>query len=124
MISRLLLLLLFGMVSSCSCGVGKAELPDVYRFISGNLTQEITIGRDGKYLNAFYREGALVWSDRESWEYEEQEGQAGVTLSKFRFGIAGHSGVPGYWFVVPERTLAGVKKLCFDPDLNQCFSTR
>ena len=120
---RLFLLLLLGTVAGCSRGVGKTELPDVYRFISGNLKQEVTINADGNYLNALYREGMLVWSDREGWAYDEQKGQSGITLTKFRFGIAGHSDVPGYWFVVPEKTLTGVKKLCFDPDLDQCFET-
>lgn len=119
-----LLVLLLGTVASCSRGVGKTELPDIYRFASGNLKQEVTISPNGKYQNAFYREGTLVWLDRENWTYEDQKGQVGVTLTKFRFGIAGHSDVPGYWFVVPEKTLTGVKRLCFDPDLGKCFDTR
>ena len=121
---RFFLMLLLGAVAGCSRGVGKTQLPDIYRFVSGNLKQEVTISPDGKYLNAFYREGSLVWSDREGWAYEEQKGESGITLAKFRFGIARHSDVPGYWFVVPEKTLTGVKKLCFDPDLDQCFDTR
>ncbi len=121
---RILLLLLLGTVAGCSRGVGKTELPALYRFISGNVKQEVTINADGNYLNAFYRNGMLVWSDQWRWEYEEHAGEFGVTFTNFRFGIAEHSDVPGYWFVVPEKTLTGVKRLCFDPDLDQCFDTR
>jgi hypothetical protein len=121
---RILLLFMFGTVAGCSRSLDRTELPDAYRFISGNLMQEITISPDGNYLNAFYREGLLVWSDREGWTPENQKGQLGITLAKFRFGIISHSDAPGYWFVVPEKTLTGIKRLCFDPDLDQCFVSR
>ena len=110
-------LALFG----CSLAVEKAEVPGLYEFAIDNLKQQITIGADGKYVNAFYRGGALVWSDQGAWTYEEQKGKLGVTLAKFRFGIPGHSSEPGHWFVVPEKTLTGGKTLCFDPDLARCF---
>jgi len=44
-------------------GVDEAELPGLYSFAIGSLKQEITIGADGKYVNALYREGKLAWSD-------------------------------------------------------------
>jgi hypothetical protein len=71
----------------------------------------------------FYRDDALVWSGRGGWTYEEQQGDAGITFAKFRFGIPGYSSERGYWFVVPQKTFTGQTKLCFDIDLKRCFQS-
>lgn len=118
------LVLLAVMLAGCSRGLDKTELPGLYRFASDSLKQEVTVGADGTYVNTLYRDGKLVWLDQGDWAYEEQRGKTGVTFSKFRFGIPGHSTNPGYWFVVPEKAFTGAKKLCFDPDLDHCFETR
>ena len=116
-----LLLLLSVAMASCSRGVDKAELPGLYRAVSDSLKQEVTIRADGKYVNAFYRDGKLTWSDQGDWAYEDQKGKAGITFTSFRFGMPGLSAAPGYWFVFPEKSLTGTKRLCFDLDLNRCF---
>jgi hypothetical protein len=111
-------------LAGCTREVDKAELPGRYEFSVDNLKQQITISADGKYTNALYRDGTLSWSDQRTWDYEKVQGKFGVTFNEFRFGIPGYSSQPGYWFVVPEKTLTGVKELCFDPDnLYQCFRT-
>ncbi|TAK40703.1 MAG: hypothetical protein EPO27_20575 [Betaproteobacteria bacterium] len=113
-------LLLFTLtVSGCARSVDQAELPGRYEFRLDSLAQQVTIAGDGKYTNAFYRSGELIWSDQGDWTYEREK--QGVTFAQFRFGIPGHSTQPGYWFVVPEKSLVGIKKLCFDPDLYYCF---
>ena len=115
------LLLLFALaVAGCSGVVDKAELPGQYEFSLDNMKQRLTIGADGKYANVFSRGGALVWSEQGVWTYEEADGRRGIMFGKFRFGIPEYSS-GGNWFVVPEKTLTGVKALCFDPDLNRCF---
>lgn len=137
------LVLLFALVlASCSRGVEQPELPERYEFSLDNMKQQITIGADGKYTNAFYRDGALVWSDQGKWTYEELSGEKRIAFAQFRFGIPEYSparsGAPEYsempklpessgrsfWFVVPEKTLAGIRELCFDPDLDRCFQAR
>ena len=122
--SRKLLLFLLVAIAGCSRGVDKAELPGLYSVESDSLKQEVTIRADGKYVNAFYRDGKLAWSDQGDWAYEEQRGKTGITFTKFRFGMPGHSTEPGYWFVLPEKSVSGAKRLCFDPDLNRCFEAR
>jgi hypothetical protein len=124
MMNHSLLFLLVLAIAGCTRGMDKAEVPGIYEFGIDNLKQQITIGADGKYSNAFYQGGALVWSDQGAWTYEEQKGKPGITFAKFRFGIPGHASEPGYWFVVPEKTLTGVKALCFDLDLDRCFRAR
>jgi len=122
--SHKLLLFLLVAAAGCSRDVDKADLPGRYSVESDSLKQEITIRVDGKYVNAFYRDGKLIWSDQGDWAHEEQKGKRGITFSGFRFGIPGHSAEPGYWFVLPEKSLWGAKRLCFDPDLNRCFEAR
>ena len=122
--NRLLLMLLLVGIAGCSRELDKAELPGVYSVESDSLKQVVTIRADGKYVNALYRDGKLAWSDQGGWAYEEQRGKTGVTFTKFRFGMPGHSADPGYWFVLPEKSLSGAKRLCFDPDLNRCFEAR
>jgi hypothetical protein len=121
--SLLLIFLIFILaVAGCSRGVDKAELPGRYEFSLDNMKQQVTIGADGKYSNALYRGGALVWSEQGVWTYYEaaKKGRTEIMLDKFRFGIPEYAS-GGSWFVVPEKTLTGVKALCFDPDLNRCF---
>ena len=115
------MLLLFLGVTGCSRSVGKAEMPGVYEFRIDNIRQQITVRSDGTYANVFYRGNVLVWSDHGAWTYEDHQGNEGILFAKFRFGIPEHSALRGFWFVVPGKTIAGDKELCFDPDLNQCF---
>ncbi len=117
---RILFLLIALALAGCSRGVDKAELPGRYEFSLDKVKQQVTIGADGKYANEFYRDSALVWSEQGAWTYEEAGGRRGIMLGKFRFGIAEYSS-GGNWFVVPEKTLTGVKALCFDSDLDRCF---
>lgn len=119
MIPNLLLIFVLA-VAGCSRGVDRAEVPGRYHFSLDNIKQQVTIGTDGKYANALYRNGALVWSEHGVWTYEEAQGHKGIMLSKFKFGISEYAS-GGSWFVVPERTFTGVKALCFDPDLDRCF---
>jgi hypothetical protein len=123
MMRQILQLFLLSIIAGCSFSLGKNDLPSSYRFISGNLKQEISISANGNYSNVFYREGVVVWSDQSKWEYENHAGDFGVVFANFRFGFEERSDLIGYWFVVPEKNFTGVKKLCFDPDLNQCFET-
>jgi hypothetical protein len=122
--NRKLLLVSVVAFAGCSRGFDRAELPGVYSFEVDGVKQEVTIEADGKYANVLYREGRLVWSDRGEWAYEEHNGKVGVTLGKFRFGIPGHSAVSGYWFVSPEKSFSGARRLCFDLDLDRCFEAR
>ena len=133
--NRKLFLLCALVVAGCSREVGQPELPGQYEFSLDNMKQQVTVGADGKYSNAFYRDGALVWSDQGIWVYEESAEKKGVAFAEFRFGIPEYSSnrtqglglvVPdrGLWFVVPERTLTGIKEICFDPDLDRCFLAR
>lgn len=140
--TRYLVLLLALVLASCSRGVEQPELPGRYEFLLDNMKQQITIGADGKYTNAFYRDGALVWSDQGKWTYEKSAGEKGVAFAEFRFGIPEYSparlGSPEYsgmpklpdsssrslWYVVPEKTFTGTRTLCFDPDLGRCFQAR
>lgn len=118
--TRSLLLILVLAVGGCSRGVDRAELPGRYEFALDNIKQQVTIGADGKYANVLYRDSALVWSEQGVWTYEETDGHKGIMLGKFRFGITEYAS-GGSWFVVPEKTLTGVRSLCFDPDLDRCF---
>lgn len=119
--NRLFLMLLLVWIAGCSRELDKAELPGVYSVESDSLKQVVTIRADRKYVNALYLDGKLAWSDQGGWAFEEQKGKTGVTFTKFRFGMPGHSADPGYWFVLPEKSVSGAKRLCFDPDLNRCF---
>ena len=116
------LLLIFALaVAGCSRGVDRAEVPGRYEFSLDNIKQQVTIGADGKYANAFYRDGALVWSEQGVWTYyKATEGRTEIVLDTFKFGISEYAS-GGSWFVVPEKTITGVKALCFDPDLDRCF---
>lgn len=137
-IMRLRFLLLLALaVSGCDLPVDQAELPGLYEFQLNNVKQQVTITGDGKYTNAFYRDGELIWLDQGDWTYERDT--RGVTFEKFRIDIPGHDiasvrrygGIPkygdvpirGYHFFVPEKTLFGIKKLCFDRDVDFCFKT-
>ena len=107
-------------VAGCSRGVDRGEVPGRYQFSLDNIKQQVTLAVDGKYTNALYRDGALVWSEHGVWTYEEAQGHKGIMLSKFKFGISEYAS-GGSWFVVPEKTLTGTNVLCFDPDLDRCF---
>lgn len=137
--TRYLVLLLALVLASCSRGVEQPELPGQYEFSLDNMKQQIMIYADGKYSNAFYRDGALVWSDQGRWTYEKLAGEKRIAFAQFKFGIPEYSparfGDPEYsempklsessgrsfWFVAPEKTLTGIRELCFDPDLDRCF---
>jgi hypothetical protein len=108
-------------VGGCSSGVEQSELPGQYEFSLEGMKQQVTVSADGKYSNAFYRDGAPVWSDQGTWTFEESAGKKGIAFMEFRFGIPEYSSNRGLWFVVPEKTLTGVKELCFDSDLGRCF---
>jgi hypothetical protein len=110
-------------VAGCSSGVEQSELPGQYEFFLGDMKQQVTVSADGKYSNAFYRGGARVWSDQGAWTVEESAGKKGIAFKEFRFGIPEYSSNRGLWFVVPEKTLTGVKELCFDSDLGRCFQS-
>ena len=137
--TRCLVFLLAFLLASCSRSVERSELLGQYEFSLDNMKQKITIDADGKYTNAFYRDSALVWSDQGRWTYEKLTGEKRIAFAQFRFGIPEYSparfGAPEYsempklpessgrsfWFVVPEKTLTGIRELCFDPDLDRCF---
>ncbi len=123
--TRSILLILALAVGGCSRGVDRAELLGRYEFALDNIKQQVTIGADGKYANVLYRDNALVWSEQGVWTYYEAvgKGHTEIILDKFKFGIPEYAS-GGSWFVVPEKTLAGVKALCFDPDLDRCFRER
>ena len=125
-------------VAGCSRGVEQPEVPGQYEFSLENMKQQIIVSADGKYSNSFYRDGVLVWSDQGTWIYDKAGGENGISFEGFRFGMPEYSSsqlarnlalnlgfvVPerGVWFVVPEKTLFGVKKICFDPDDRyRCF---
>jgi hypothetical protein len=114
-------LLLAFLLGGCSRGLDRADLPGVYVFDGSGLRQQITLNMNGEYLNALYADGALSWTETGKWIYEQQGSKSGVTFSNFRFGLKDTSDRPGLWFVVPEKTIAGQKQLCFDIDLNRCF---
>jgi len=116
-----IVVLLTFLLGGCSRGVDKADLPGVYFFEGKGLRQQITLNTNGEYLNALYADGVLSWTETGKWSYEQQGGKGGVTFSNFRFGLKDTAVGPGFWFVVPEKTIAGRKQLCFDIDLNRCF---
>lgn len=122
---RGLLLIFVLAVAGCSRGVDRTELPGRYEFSLNNMKQQVTLSADGKYVNVLYHGDALVWSEQGTWTYYETvgKGHTEIILAKFKFGISEYAS-GGSWFVIPEKTLMGVKRLCFDPDLDQCFDTR
>lgn len=119
---RRLVMLLAMVIVGCTRHLERDDIPGAYEFQFDNLKQRITVAADGKYTNALYQGEALMWSDEGVWTYEEK--QKGVTFAQFRFGVPGHSPRRGYWFVVPQNTLTGIKQLCFDPDLDRCFRSK
>jgi hypothetical protein len=92
-----------------------------YKFEDANIIQEVEITIDGVFSNTLFVGRRRVWQDSGTWELESLPALTGFIFSKFRFGISGHSAQLGYWFVVPEKSYFGQKRLCFDPDLNRCF---
>jgi hypothetical protein len=112
------------LLTGCARQVGKDDLPGTYEFTLDAVKQTVVVSQDGQYTNTLYKDGLVVWSDRQQWTYEQQAGKYGITFAAFRFGIPGHSAEPGLWFVVPSKTLAGSKELCFDTDLGRCFTSR
>lgn len=135
-------LILILVLAGCSREVDQSELPGQYQFSLDNMRQQVTVSTEGKYVNAFYRDGALVWSDQGKWAYETSAGKKGVAFAEFRFGIPEYSParldsheyseIPklpdsssrSLWYVVPEKTITGTRELCFDPDLGRCFQAR
>jgi hypothetical protein len=120
-VNRLTLVSFCIFIAGCQRSVAVADFPGTYVTIVENIKQEIKVQPDGTYTNTAYRSGALLWSDSQKWQHEEQLGKVGITFTKFRFEIPGHSTYPGYWFVVPSRSLFGTKRLCYDIDLDRCF---
>lgn len=120
---RIALLLFSLAVAGCSRGMNQAELPGRYEFSYDTTKQHVTLGVDGTYTNTFYKDNRLVWSEKETWiYYKETKGYSAIRLEHFRFGLSEYTS-GGSWFAVPEKTLTGVKRLCFDPDLYRCFDT-
>lgn len=109
------------LMMGCSREVKQSELPGQYVFSLGNARQQITISANGHYFNTFYRNRTLSWSDQGTWEYKDVLGEKGILLNRFKFGFKEYSS-DGTWFVVPEKTILGKRKLCFDSDLDRCFS--
>jgi hypothetical protein len=109
-----------------ACGEGEiaGDVAGSYRFEGNGEAQAVTVGEDGSFANSYFRDGSLVWRDKGTWERDEAGGEEGITFSKFRFGLADHAAQPGYWFAVPERSLSGNMRLCFDPDLGHCFERK
>jgi hypothetical protein len=120
------ILMLFALVG-CSRKLDVAEYPDVYEFTLENVRQEITIRADKTYSNKLYSKGVLVWSDVDEWEYEaptKAGSEEALTFSRFRIGFEEYNRGDkrrGYAVFGPEKSVLGVKKLCFDPDLYRCF---
>lgn len=120
--TRYSILLLFALLlGACSRAVGKADVPGVYVFESKELRQRITVGRNDEYLNELYADGVLSWAETGTWAFEQEGGKNGISFSMFRFGLRDLSSTRGYWFVVPEKTITGRRRLCFDTDLDRCF---
>lgn len=131
--SHLTVIFLVLLLSGCFRGVNKADLPGTYAFEENGLKQEITINANGRYSNTLFSNGAVIWSDAGGWVYETVAGETGITFGDFRSGVDDTSvkfgldktfNLPGYWFVVPERTFFGHKQICFDKDANKCFQAR
>lgn len=112
------------LIAGCSRGVEQSEFQGRYGFSLEGMKQQVTVDAGGGYSNEFYLDGALVWSSQGRWTYEESVGKKGIAFAGFKFGVPEYASRPGLWFVVPERTFFGVKELCFDPDLNRCFSDK
>jgi hypothetical protein len=106
---------------ACSRRISPADLPGVFTAQMGAVSQQISVRADGTYSNVLYRDGKIEWSDENRWASELHSGTAGITFTEFRFGVPGYNARKGYWFVEPEWSFFGVKKLCFDPDLDRCF---
>ena len=129
--TRCVIWLLFLVFLGCTQAVERREISGIYDFKLENIKQKVVIGEDGKYVNKFFRDDILVWADNGTWTYEKAGKQTGIALAEFRFalpeyslvkyGIPGNSSGRGLWFVVPEKTVSGMKQLCFDPDLDRCF---
>jgi hypothetical protein len=109
-------------VMSYSRVLASAEIPGNYAFKLGTVEEKITLLADGIYTNALRVNDQLAWEDKGTWSHDKIGNQSGITFAKFRFGVQGYSSRPSYWFVTPEKTIMGKKKLCFDPDLDRCFS--
>lgn len=122
MIWRKSILMVLFALGGCSSRVEISELPDSYEFALDGLRQVVIIGGEGRYTNTLYKGGEPVWSYQQSWTYEDHNNR--VTLTGFRFGIPDHSASPGLWFVMPRKTIGGIKELCFDADLGRCFSAK
>ncbi len=119
-----LALLLLLLLAGCSRSVEKGQVPGVYEFALDGLKQTIVVEYGGRYTNTLDENGVAVWTDQQTWTYETQSGDTGVTFTHFRFGIPGYASAPGLWFVVPSKAMSGSKKLCFDADLGRCFLSR
>lgn len=121
---RCLWFFLLIMTTGCSRVLSKDELVQSYQFSLDNSRQELRVKPDGKYVNVFYSQDKVVWSDQGDWTYDESSGQKGITLNRFRFGFPEYSlSERGFWFVVPEKSFIGTTLLCFDLDLNRCFES-
>jgi hypothetical protein len=125
----LCLLLMF--LAACGDEDVTADIAGTYSFEADGEAQTVVITDDGKYVNSYHRDGALVWRDEGVWDFDVAGAESGITFEGFRFGLKEHTRprrsygfvVPerGYWFVVPERSWRGAARLCFDPDLGHCL---
>lgn len=117
--SILCLLLLF--LAACGGEDATADIAGTWSFEADGEAQTVAITDDGKYVNSYYRDDALVWRDEGIWAADVIGKDTGITFEDFRFGLTDLSPRRGYWFVVPERSWRGAARLCFDPDLGRCF---
>lgn len=109
------------LLACCSRDVVQDEFPGVYRFDFGEGTEVIEVKSDGTYSNSLYTGKTLDWEDAGTWSVDNKMESVGITFNRFRFGVPDRSHVQGYWFVIPERSILGHKRLCFDLDLGRCF---
>lgn len=112
------------LLAGCDGKIDADSIAGIYVYEDDHVMQTIQIERDFSYTNVAYQDGEKLWSDRSNWEIDRIVDDEGISFESFRFAMPNHSELSGYWFVVPEKSLVGQIKLCFDPDLNLCFVRR
>jgi hypothetical protein len=119
------LLFVLVIIAGCSRAIDRSQLYGRYAVIIGDQRQVVQLNANNTYDNLFYQRDTLIWrrSGRWSYGYDNVPGKKVVTFARFQFGLSDYASLPvGFWPVEPERTVLGLVKLCFDPDLNdRCF---
>jgi hypothetical protein len=115
-----LIILLLGLLG-CVQDFNPSALSGIYHYAEGNIKQEIRIEPAGMYTNSLQQNGVEIWNEKNTWVLGKNHDRSRVIFSNFKFGIPLVTEVKGFWSVEPEKSLLGVKKLCFDNDLNRCF---